>query len=144
MFFTLSISNSLFAPHPTFRKLFDRFEQELKETVTLSDRLGYIYWFAVLTTISCGFATGIYVTIINRTAMVQSCQQKFEALDDFLTSHPITSALNDSHRSNHSCDTSVGEMEASIVGWNRADGLGMPDNIDLLIDRIDEMSDEIR
>lgn len=76
--------------------------------------------------------------------MVQSCQQKIEALDDFLTSHPITSALNDSHRSNHSYETTVVEMEASIVGWNRAGELEIPDNIDLLMDRIDEMSDEIR
>lgn len=128
-------------PPPTSQ---NRFEQELEDTVNWSDRLGYIYWFAVLTTISCGFATGIHVTLTNRNAMLQSCQQKFEAFDDFLAGHQITNSLSDSNRSNHSYAMDIDAMATSTVEWNRDDRLEMPDNIELLMDRIDEMSSEIR
>lgn len=57
--------------------------------MNLSDKLGYIYWFAVLTTISCGCATGVYVTLTNKNAMVQSCQEKYEIYENFMFRHQI-------------------------------------------------------
>lgn len=66
-----------------------RFLDNLNNTVSLSDKLGYIYWFAVLTTISCGCATGIYVTLTTRNAMVQSCQEKYEIYENFILRHQI-------------------------------------------------------
>lgn len=51
--------------------------------------LGYVYWFAVLTTISCGCATGIYVTLTNKSAMVTSCQEKYQFYEDFITNNRI-------------------------------------------------------
>lgn len=44
---------------------------------------------AVLTTISCGFATGIYVTVTNKSAMVKSCQEKYEMYEDYLLAKQI-------------------------------------------------------
>lgn len=38
----------------------------------------------------------------------------------------------------------IDAMATSTVEWNRDDRLEMPDNIELLMDRIDEMSSEIR
>lgn len=61
-----------------------RFLNKLEETVKWSDILGYVYWFAVLTTISCGCATGIYVTRTNKSAMVTSCQEKYEFYENFI------------------------------------------------------------
>lgn len=51
--------------------------------------LGYVYWFAVLTTISCGCATGIYVTSTNKNSMVKSCQEKYQFYEDFITNYRI-------------------------------------------------------
>lgn len=66
-----------------------RFLDDLDNTISMSDKLGLVYWVAVLTTISCGFATGIYVTLTNKSAMVKSCQQKYELYEDFLLSKQI-------------------------------------------------------
>lgn len=66
-----------------------RFLDDLDKTVTLSDKLGFVYWFAVLTTISCGCATGIYVTLTNRNEMVKSCQTKYEQYADLIARHQI-------------------------------------------------------
>lgn len=57
--------------------------------MSLSDKLGYIYWFAVLTTISCGCATGIYMTLTNKMAMVNSCQEKYELYEQFIQRNHI-------------------------------------------------------
>lgn len=60
-----------------------RFLSKLKDTVSVSDKLGYIYWFAVLTTISCGFATGVYTTVKNRREMIENCQNKYRLYEEF-------------------------------------------------------------
>lgn len=71
----------------------------------MSDKLGFIYWFAVLTTISCGCATGVYVTIQNKNDMVESCQQKYKVYEDFLWSEHIDVSddfiANSSNQSSH-------------------------------------------
>lgn len=54
------------------------FQAELKDCVSTSDRIGYIYWFFVLITISCGGATGAFVTYKNRVAMERVCADKFD------------------------------------------------------------------
>lgn len=59
----------------------------------MSDKLGFVYWFAVLTTISCGCATGIFVTIQNKNDMVESCQQKYNVYEDFLWSKQISADI---------------------------------------------------
>lgn len=72
-----------------FNMFIKRFLNELEQTVKWSDMLGYVYWFAVLTTISCGCATGIYVTLINKSDMVTSCQEKYQFYENFITSNRI-------------------------------------------------------
>lgn len=52
------------------------FTKSLRDCVSTSDRIGYIYWFFVLITISCGGATGVFVTHRNRTAMERVCADK--------------------------------------------------------------------
>lgn len=59
------------------------FKKSLKKCVTISDRIGYIYWFFVLVTISFGGATGVFMTYRNRTAMDRVCGEKL----DYYTSH---------------------------------------------------------
>lgn len=54
------------------------FKAALKDCVSTSDRIGYIYWFFVLITISCGGATGVFVTYKNRTAMERVCTDKLD------------------------------------------------------------------
>lgn len=44
----------------------------------MSDRIGYIYWFFVLITISFGGATGVFVTLKNRNAMDTVCRSKLD------------------------------------------------------------------
>lgn len=66
-----------------------RFLEDLEKTVSLSDKLGFVYWFAVLTTISCGCATGVYVTLTNESAMVQSCQEKYQLYEHFAAKNQI-------------------------------------------------------
>lgn len=66
-----------------------RFLDNLDKTVSLSDKLGFVYWFAVLTTISCGCATGVYVTLTNKSAMVKSCQEKYDLYENFIESNRI-------------------------------------------------------
>lgn len=79
-----------------------RFLDSLDQTVHMSDKLGFVYWFAVLTTISCGCATGIFVTIQNKSDMVKGCQQKYKAYEDFLWSkHIDVSTANSSKGSHH-------------------------------------------
>lgn len=56
----------------------------MDKTVSLSDKLGFVYWFAVLTTISCGCATGVYMTLTNKSAMVKSCQEKYEFYENLI------------------------------------------------------------
>lgn len=51
--------------------------------------LGYVYWFAVLTTISCGCTTGIYVTLTNKSAMITSCQEKYRFYENFILNNGI-------------------------------------------------------
>lgn len=51
--------------------------------------MGYVYWVAVIQTISCGCATGIYVTLANRNEMVESCQMKYDLYEDFAGRHQI-------------------------------------------------------
>lgn len=114
-----------------------RFENQLRETVKWSDRLGYVYWFAVLTTISCGFATGVYVTITNRTAMIESCQQKLHVLEDFLSTYQNTNLAN--HETN-STQSESKDADGIFNMWNR----GNDDNVEHLIERADWMMDEIR
>lgn len=72
-----------------FFNFLQRFQRQLNETVNWSDRLGYGYWFAVLTTITCGFTTGIYVTLTNKSEMINSCQQKYQFLEDFILANRI-------------------------------------------------------
>lgn len=66
-----------------------RFLNELKQTIKWSDILGYGYWFAVLSTISCGCATGVYVTLTNKSAMIASCQEKYQFYEEFIASNGI-------------------------------------------------------
>lgn len=56
----------------------DSFNKSLRQCVSTSDRIGYIYWFFVLITISCGGATGIFVTYKNRVAMERICTDKLD------------------------------------------------------------------
>lgn len=55
----------------------------------MSDRLGYIYWFAVLTTISCGCTTGIFVTLTNKHEMINSCHEKYQIYEQFIAENHI-------------------------------------------------------
>lgn len=75
--------------NPNFSHFIKRYLENLENTVNLSDKLGYIYWFAVMTTLSCGCATGVYVTLTNRNAMVQSCQEKYEMYETFILRNQI-------------------------------------------------------
>lgn len=49
----------------------------------MSDKLGYVYWFAVLVTITCGGATGIFMTRKNKHDMTIICQQKHEFYETY-------------------------------------------------------------
>lgn len=60
-----------------------RFIEAVAETTNLSDKLGYIYWFAVLVTISCGGATGVFMTMKNKHEMTIICQQKYEFYEKY-------------------------------------------------------------
>lgn len=68
--------------------------EQLKKTVNISDKLGYIYWFAVLTTISFGCMTGIYETLKNRNEMIDSCQAKYESYEHFWLRNNVTVPIN--------------------------------------------------
>lgn len=70
-------------------KFVKRFLNDLKQTVKWSDMLGYVYWFAVLSTISCGCATGIYVTLTNKNTMAINCQEKYQFFEEFITKNGI-------------------------------------------------------
>lgn len=48
----------------------------MDKTITLSDRIGYVYWFSVLVTIHFGFATGVFVTHQNKMEMIETCHEK--------------------------------------------------------------------
>lgn len=61
----------------------------MEKTVNWSNRIGYVYWFAVIQTISCGCATGIYVTLANKNEMVKSCQMKYDQYVNFVETHQI-------------------------------------------------------
>lgn len=67
----------------------ERFLDNLEKTISLSDKLGFVYWFAVLTTISCGCATGIYMTLSNKFEMIKSCQEKYELYENFIIGNRI-------------------------------------------------------
>lgn len=60
-----------------------RFSEAIAETVNLSDKLGYVYWFAVLVTITCGGATGIFTTLKNKHDMTIICRQKHEFYETY-------------------------------------------------------------
>lgn len=42
----------------------------------MSNRIGYVYWFSVLVTISFGFATGVFITHQNKMEMIETCNEK--------------------------------------------------------------------
>lgn len=63
---------------PLYRGDDDRFKKSLTDSVRISDKIGYIYWFFVLITISCGGATGVFVTYKNRVAMERVCADKLD------------------------------------------------------------------
>lgn len=44
--------------------------------VSMSDKIGYIYWVAVLTTISFGFVTGIFESYRHKSNMQTQCSDK--------------------------------------------------------------------
>ena len=66
-----------------------RFVKDLNDTVNLSDKIGFIYWFAVLITISCGCVTGVYVTLTSKFDMRTICIEKFGLYDDVLIQNDI-------------------------------------------------------
>lgn len=53
-----------------------RFKKSLKSMVNMSDKIGYIYWVAVLTTISFGFVTGIFESYRHKSNMQKHCNEK--------------------------------------------------------------------
>lgn len=57
----------------------------MKSTVTMSDLIGYVYWFSVIVTISFGCATGVFVTLKNRKEMILSCDEKLSFYENL---HP--------------------------------------------------------
>lgn len=77
----------------------------------MSDKLGYVYWFAVLTTISCGCATGIFVNIQNKNDMIERCQQKYKVYEDFLWSNHIDFVANSSNQNSHHREKLYGHDE---------------------------------
>lgn len=60
-----------------------RFIEDITNTVNMSDKLGYVYWFAVLVTITCGGATGVFMTLKNKQEMTIICQQKHEFYETY-------------------------------------------------------------
>lgn len=76
---------------PSKRNLKCRFIEAITETVNMSDKLGYVYWFAVLVTITCGGATGIFMTRKYKHDMTIICQQKQEFYETYW-SHTATAA----------------------------------------------------
>lgn len=72
------------AKNLTFGMKFNcRFIEDITDTVSMSDKLGYVYWFAVLVTITCGGATGIFMTLKNKHEMTIICQQKHEFYETY-------------------------------------------------------------
>lgn len=67
----------------------------VNDTVNLSDKIGYIYWFFVLVTISCGCVTGIYMTLKNKHDMTIICQQKYQMYEYFLQINQMNGSTTD-------------------------------------------------
>lgn len=61
-----------------------RFKKSLRSMVNMSDKIGYIYWVAVLTTISFGFVTGIFESYRHKSNMQTKCNDK---LNVYLTNY---------------------------------------------------------
>lgn len=64
----------------------------ITEMVKISDKLGYVYWFAVLVTITCGGTTGVFMTLKNKHEMTIVCQQKYELYESHLLSTEASAA----------------------------------------------------
>lgn len=69
--------------------IFCRFKKRLHSMVNMSDKIGYIYWFCVLFTISFGGAAGIYTSIKNKTNMELMCNQKLDYYVHYLNEENI-------------------------------------------------------
>lgn len=78
-----------------------RFIEAVTATVNRSDKLGYIYWFAVLVTITCGGVTGIFMTLKNKHDMTIVCQQKHELYETYW------STVNDAENLSFALSTST-------------------------------------
>lgn len=61
--------------------------------VNMSDKIGYIYWFCVLFTISFGGAAGIFTSIKNKTNMELICNQKLDYYEKYLNEQNIATPL---------------------------------------------------
>lgn len=81
----------------------------------ISDILGLTYWFAVLTTISCGCMTGIFVTLKNRNEMVKSCQQKYEIYENFILKNQLTYAYDSFNQTGFSREMFKGQDEIQDI-----------------------------
>lgn len=115
------------------------FQRKLNDTVNWSDRLGYVYWFAVLTTITCGFTTGIYVTLTNKSEMINSCQQKYQLLEDFILTNRIE--MPNAIWFNNSNHDDTLELNGHFSFHQSFRG---HDELNILIDRIQYFHDALR
>lgn len=53
--------------------------------VNMSDKIGYIYWFFVLITISCGGVSGIFETVKYQRSMDTACTDR---LNEYRRQYP--------------------------------------------------------
>lgn len=67
--------------------------KSLKETVKWSDRIGFVYWLAVLSTIHFGLATSILTTMKNRLTMMDICRNQIQFYNEFYSNQNLD-ALN--------------------------------------------------
>lgn len=93
--------------------------------VKISDKLGYVYWFAVLVTITCGGTTGVFMTLKNKHEMTMVCQQKYELYETYLLSTDASAAtaatttiMDVSTMTNAKWDTEAtnGSRASSLIG----------------------------
>lgn len=89
-----------------------RFLRSLRHTAKLSDRIGYIYWVAVLTTITFGLATGVLVTLQNRQQMIGMCREKLQFYGEFSSQNNVQLAPGYISEANDEPNESMAILEA--------------------------------